>query len=89
MAAQSAARSQGPISDFYRKMKSRMGPEKAITATAHKLARIVFHMVTTGDAYDESVFTKAQEKFRLRQESGIRASAKRLGYQLVPIDKVA
>ncbi len=74
---------------FYRKMKSRMGPEKAITPAAHKLARIMFHMVTTGDAYDESVFAKAQEKFRIRQECGLRAGAKRLGFKLVPINQVA
>jgi hypothetical protein len=29
---------------------------QAITATAHKLARIIYHLLTTGQAYDESVF---------------------------------
>ena len=30
-------------------MRGKFGAPKAITATAHKLARIVFHMVTTGE----------------------------------------
>ncbi len=89
VAAQSAARTDNAIGDFYRKMKSRIGPEQAITATAHKLARIIYHMVTTGEAYDESVFAKAQQKFRLRQESNLRANAKRLGFKLVPLEEAA
>jgi transposase len=89
MAAQSAARSENPIGDCYRKMKSRMGPEKATTATAHKLARVIFHMATTGDAYDETVFAKAAEKFRFRQVANLRATAKRLGYSLVDAPQAA
>lgn len=70
-------------------MKSRIGPEQAITATAHKLARIIYHMVTTGEAYDESVFAKAQQKFRRNQESKLRANAKRLGFKLIPLEEAA
>lgn len=89
MAAQSAAKSESGIGDFYRRMKARLGPEKAITATAHKLARILFHMITTGEAYNESVFTKAQEKFRHHQEAKLRANAKRMGYKLMPLEEAA
>jgi transposase len=89
VAAQSAARSENAIGDFYRRMKSKIGPEQAITATAHKLARIIYHMVTTGEAYDESVFAKAQQKFRRNQESKLRANAKRLGFKLIPLEEAA
>jgi transposase len=35
-------------------MRAKLGGPKAITAAAHKLARIIYHMVTTGQAYDEN-----------------------------------
>jgi transposase len=84
MAAQSAAHDESAIGDFYRRMRARLGPEKAITATAHKLARILYHMITTREPYDESVFAKAHEKLRLHQEAKLRASAQKLGFRLVP-----
>jgi hypothetical protein len=46
-------------------------------------------MVTTGEAYDESVFAKAQQKFRRNQESKLRANAKRLGFKLIPLEEAA
>jgi hypothetical protein len=36
-------------------MQAKLGAPKAITATAHKLARIIYDMVTMGQAYDETV----------------------------------
>ena len=65
-------------------MRARLGPTAANTATAHKLARIFYHLVTTGQAYDESVFAKDQERQLLRREQRLRKEAIALGYQLVP-----
>jgi transposase len=87
LAAQSLAHSDEALGDYYRRFRGKFGPPKAITATAHKLARIAFHMVTTGDAYDESVFAKAQQKHRLHQENRLRSNALKLGYKLVPIQQ--
>jgi transposase len=47
MAAQALHRSQSYLGHFYRRMRAKLGAPKAITATAHKLARIIYHMVTT------------------------------------------
>jgi transposase len=85
IAAQSLAHSNEALGDFYRRFRGKNGPAEAITATAHKLARIVFHMVTTGDAYDPSVFDKAQQKHRFHQENRLRSNALKLGFKLVPI----
>ena len=41
IAAQSLSRSQSALGAFYRRLRSRLGAPKAITATAHKLARMV------------------------------------------------
>jgi len=85
LAAQSLAHSNEALGDFYRRFRAKSGPAEAITATAHKLARIVFHMVTTGESYDPSVFAKAQQKHRSHQENRLRANALKLGFNLVPI----
>jgi transposase len=47
MAAQSLKDSQSALGAFFRRLKARLGPAKAITATAHKLARIVYTGRTT------------------------------------------
>lgn len=56
MAAQSLQRSESALGNFYRRMRTKLGAPKAITATAHKLARIVFHLLKTGQPYDDTVF---------------------------------
>lgn len=55
MAAQSLQRSESAVGEFYRRMRAKLGAPKAITAAAHKLARIVFHLITTREPYDDSV----------------------------------
>jgi hypothetical protein len=43
--AQALTRSKSALGQFYRRMRTKMGAPKAITATAHKLARIVYPML--------------------------------------------
>jgi transposase len=84
MAAQSLWHSRSHLGDHYRKMRARLGPRAANTATAHKLARIFYHLLTTGESYDESVFAQEQERQRQRREQRLRKEAIALGFQLVP-----
>ncbi|MCI0556924.1 MAG: IS110 family transposase [Nitrososphaera sp.] len=85
MAAQSLHHSKSSLGNFYRRMRAKLGAPKAITAAAHKLARIIFHLVTTGQEYDESRFAGDQAQFQKRQESKLRAKARALGFQLLPL----
>ena len=85
VAAQTLARSQSYLGNFYRSMRARLGAPQAITATAHKLARILYHLLTTGDAYDESVFAREQLKQNLRLQKRLSKQAQNLGFQLIPI----
>jgi transposase len=85
VAAQSLHKSPSHLGAFYRRMRAKLGGPQAITATAHKLARIVYHLLTTGTAYDESVFAKEEHKQAIRYEGRLRKQAKSLGFQLVPI----
>ena len=53
MAANALSRADGPMGDFVRRMKGRLGKAEGIVAGAHKLARIIWSMVATGQPYDE------------------------------------
>ena len=85
LGAQTLHRSHSYLGAFYRRMRSRLGAPQAITATAHKLARIIYHLVTTRTAYDESVFRNEEQKQTLRLQHRLQRNARALGFQLVPI----
>lgn len=86
MAAQSLHHSQTFLGEYYRRMRARLGAPKAITATAHKLARIIYHLLTKRKAYDESIFIEQEIRFRKRREARLRAQARELGFQMVPVE---
>jgi transposase len=85
LAAQTLSRSSSWLGQSYRRMKAKLGAPKAITATAHKLARIVYHLLTTGQAYDESVFANQEIENKLRTEHRLRMQARKLGFILTEI----
>lgn len=88
MATQGLHRSDSFLGDYFRRMKARMGAPKAMTATAHKLARIVYHMVTTQQEYDATVFQLQEQRRRLQKSARLHAQARELGFQLIPINVV-
>lgn len=85
MAAQSLHHSKSALGDFYRRMRAKLGAPKAITAAAHKLARIIFHLISTRQEFDDSKFAADQLRFQKRQEIKLRAKAKSMGYELILI----
>jgi transposase len=85
MAAQSLQQSESALGHFYRRTRAKLGAPKAITAVAHKLARIIFHMLTSRQSYDESVFSKAEKKHLQRVENRLKIQAHALGYTLLPV----
>jgi transposase len=86
MAAQSLDHSQSYLGQFYRRLRAKHGPLGAITIAAHKLARIVYHLLKTHQPYDESVFAREEELHRLRTQARLQRQAKAFGFQLVPIE---
>jgi transposase len=77
------------MGDFYRRMRAKLGAPKAITAAAHKLASIIFHLVTTRQEFDNSHFAVGQLRFHKLQEAKLRAKARALGFQLTPLGQAA
>ena len=85
MSALSLSRSKSYLGEFYRKMKARRGAPKAITATAHKLARIFYKLVKEKLNYDESIFINEQKKQTAKKLLYLKKQAKSLGLQLVEV----
>jgi transposase len=85
MAAQSLEPSQSHLEQLYRRKRAKHGPVGAITVTAHKLARILYHLLKTHQPYDESVFAPEEECQRLRAKFRPEKQAKALGFELVPV----
>jgi transposase len=85
MAAYSAGKSYSLIGDYFRRMRARLGAPKAITATAHKLARILYHLLKTRSPYDDTVFARNEVLYQQRHTSNLRKQARELGFSLVPI----
>ncbi len=85
MAANALYKSQSWLGNFFRRMRARLGAPKAITAAAHKLARIVYHLLTRREPYDATVFAKHEKLWRARAEVKLRAQARALGLKVVPV----
>lgn len=84
MAAQTLSRSQSALGAFYRQMKARLGGPKAITATAHKIARVFYHVWSTGDAYVDPGVDTYEQKYRERVLKQLQHKAQVFGVALVP-----
>ena len=66
-------------------MRSRLGAPKAITATAHKLARLVYSLLKHGSAYVQQGREAYESQYRERQVKAMARQAKALGYTLVAL----
>jgi transposase len=84
MAAVAHAKSKTALGAFFRRIKSRSGGKQAVTATAHKIARIYYTMLTKGTAYVEVGQQEYEEKYKERRIYHLIAQAKLLGFQIVP-----
>ncbi len=79
-------RSASGLGAFVRRQRSRLGAPKAITATAHKLARIVYGVLRYGWAYVKRSEEEFVDEHRRRQEANFRRRAKELGYEVRKIE---
>jgi hypothetical protein len=66
-----------------------MDKPRANTATAHKLARMVYFMLTRGDAYVDEGQQRYEEQQRQRSVAALKRRAAALGFQLNPVGTAA
>jgi transposase len=89
LAAMAAGRTDTWIGRFYRRKQAHLGAPKAITATARKLACVLYHMLKYKEEYlplDVAIYDEMAQERRLRR---LRNEAQNLGYQLVEVQQVA
>ena len=85
MAANALHRSDSALGAFLRRKKAHLGAPKAITATAHKLARIIYRMLRYGQEYVDAGAHYYESQYRHRALRAAKQRAAQLGYELVPI----
>src|SRR5271157_2548298 len=84
LAAQSVGRTNTCLGIFYRRKKSHLGPAKATTATARKLACLIYHLLKYKDQYREPDPVTYQLKLEKTILHKLQKQAASLGYQLLP-----
>jgi transposase len=89
LAAFSLHHSLTPLGNYLRRMKAKLGPRAATTATAHKIALIFYTMVKNQVEYNESIWATRDAHREKRLETKLKRQAKQLGYQLVPMEHKA
>lgn len=82
IAACALANSSCALEGFYRRMRSRLGAPKAITATAHKLAIQFYRMWKTGETYVDPGADYYEKRYKERVLSNMRKRAKAFGFEI-------
>jgi len=84
MGAHSLHHANNYLGEFFRRMRRKLGAAEAVTAVAHKLARILYHVLRTKEAYNDSVFLRHDQEAIKRVEDRLRKQAAKLGFEIVP-----
>jgi transposase len=82
LAAHGLHHSHSALGAYYRRQKSRLGAPKANTATAHKLARLVYYALTKGLPYVKQSQAAYEAQQRTRQLEALKKKARRLGLEV-------
>jgi transposase len=84
LAAQAAGKTKSALGSYYRRKRAHLGPQKAVIATAHKLARIVYHMLKDHTPYHDIGSEAYDKQQRERELANLKRKATQLGYTLAP-----
>jgi transposase len=85
LAATTIGRSDTALGAFYRRLSSRIGKQKAVTATARKIAVLFYNTLRFGMTYRDPGAAAYEERHRGRVLTNLRRRARTLGYALAPI----
>lgn len=83
MAAFTLTHSKSALGAYCRRMRARLGAPKAITATAHKLARLIYSMLKHGTEYVDQGQDYYEQQYRDRAVKALRKRAAQLGFSLM------
>lgn len=83
MAAVAAGKTRSALGAFYRRLRTRLGAPKAITATAHKLARLFYRLWSSGGTYDDPGVNYYEQRYQEQIVKSLRKKAQAMGFDLV------
>ena len=83
--AHAVARSDSAFGAYFRAMRARLGPQQAIVATAHKIARVVSHLRKHHEAFTAESAAAYTRQRRERELKHLTRRASKLGYTLTPV----
>jgi transposase len=83
LAATTLLRSRSYLGAQYRRLRTRLGAPKAITAMAHKLARLVYRMLKYGQEYVDKGMQFYEDRYRYQQIDLLKKKAAQLGLQIL------
>jgi len=83
LAAAALRSSQSALGAYFRRMCGRMDKPKAVTAAAHKLARLIYTMLTKGEEYTDQGQDYYEERYRERVLRQLAQRAEKMGMKLV------
>ena len=86
MAAYGLHHAKSALGAYYRRMRTKLGAPKAITATGHKLARLFYSMLKTRKAFADIGQEEYERIYQARRLNGLCRAAAQLGFQLVPCE---
>ena len=89
LAAAALRSSKSALGAYFRRMCARMDKPKAITATAHKLARLIYTMLTKGEEYTDQGQEYYEERYRERTLRQLAQRAEKMGMKLVACENTA
>jgi transposase len=87
MAAFTLLNSKSALGAYLRRQKARLGTPKAITATAHKMARLIYAMLTKGTAYVDAGQEYYEQRYRSKIVQNLKRKAQKFGFELIAIDR--
>src|SRR5438094_6138887 len=82
MAAVTLLRSRTYLGTQYRRLRTKLGAPKAITAMAHRLARLVYRMLKYGQQYVDKGTECYENRYRQQQIHLLQKKAAKLGLQI-------
>jgi transposase len=85
IAANSLVHARSPLGNYYRRMRSLHGAAKANAICAHKLARIIYFLITKKTQFDESLLVELDKKNKERALKNLMKKARYYGFRMVPI----
>ena len=88
LAANSLGRAKGRMGEFVRRFKGRLGKVEGIVAMAHKLARILWHLLKFEEPFNPEVFAKEEAKMKRHKLARLQNLAASLNYQLAPTNNL-